>query len=210
MIFRRRSGDSGQAFPVYITVAAGLLFLAFVYLAVGQASVNRSGAQTAADAAALAAAQERRDRLTGKWLTDLADPTTWDDILHGLTDVGPSCWRADELAAQNDAQVQQCDESRALEVQVEVRTNKRVGNSVVPGVSDIRSTRSATAVIKPICDFDVPDEEAPDEGAPPPDDEADAAPLPALHCEGKIWKLDPKKLGDLPKPEDLFDVHLAD
>ncbi|MFJ4599887.1 pilus assembly protein TadG-related protein [Streptomyces griseoluteus] len=205
MIFRRRRGDSGQAFPVYITVAAGLLFLAFAYLAVGQASVNRSGAQTAADAAALAAAQERRDLLTGRWLTDLADPTTWDGILHGLTYVGPSCWRADELAAQNDAQVQQCDESRALEVQVEVRTNKRVGDSVVPGVSDIRSTRSATAVIKPICDFDVPDE-----GAPPPDEEADAAPLPALHCEGKIWKLDPKKPGDLPKPEDLFDVHLAD
>ncbi|MFC9157245.1 pilus assembly protein TadG-related protein [Streptomyces bauhiniae] len=220
MIFRRRRGDSGQAFPLYITVAAGLLFLAFAYLAVGQAAVNRSGAQTAADAAALAAAQERRDQLTGKWLIDLADPTTWDGILHGLTDVGPSCWRADELAAQNDAQVQQCDESQALEVQVEVRTNKRVGDSVVPGVSDIRSTRSATAVIKPICDFDVPDEEvpgeevpgeeAPDEDAPPPDEEADAAPLPALHCEGKIWKLDPEKPGDLPKPEDLFDVHLAD
>ncbi|MFB7777543.1 pilus assembly protein TadG-related protein [Streptomyces bauhiniae] len=208
MILRRLRGDSGQAFPIYITVAAGLLFLAFAYLAVGQAAVNRSGAQTAADAAALAAAQERRHQLAGKWLTNLADPTTWDGILHGLTDVGSSCWRADELAAQNDAQVQQCDESQPLEVQVDVRTNKRVGDSVVPGVSDIRSTRSATAVIKPLCDFDVPDGKAPDEGAP--DEESDAAPLPALHCDGKIWKLDPKKLGDLPKPEDLFDVHLAD
>ncbi|MFH9427111.1 pilus assembly protein TadG-related protein [Streptomyces sp. NPDC017615] len=203
MIFRRGLGDSGQAFPIYITVAAGLLFLAFAYLAVGQAAVNRSGAQTAADAAALAAAQDRRDLLAGKWLTDLADPTRWDDILHDLTDVGPSCWRADELAAQNDAQVLRCDESQPLEVHVEVKTNKTVGDSVVPGVSDIQSTRSATAVIKPICDFDVPDEDVPDEGA-------DAAPLPALHCDGKIWKLDPKKLGDLPKPEDLFDVHLAD
>ncbi|MFF0382556.1 pilus assembly protein TadG-related protein [Streptomyces sp. NPDC004286] len=202
-MFRHRRGDSGQAFPIYITVAAGLLFLAFAYLAVGQAAVNRSGAQTAADAAALAAAQDRRDLLAGRWLTDLADPTAWGDILHGLTDVGSSCWRADELAAQNDAQVRQCDESPPLEVQVEVETNKKVGDSVVPGVSDIRSTRSATAVIEPICDFDVPDEGA-------PEDEADAVPLPALHCRGKIWKLDPKKPGDLPKPEDLFDVHLAD
>ncbi|BDH08062.1 hypothetical protein HEK131_52890 [Streptomyces seoulensis] len=184
-------------------MAAGLLFLAFAYLAVGQAAVNRSGAQTAADAAALAAAQDRRDLLAGKWLTDLADPTRWDDILHGLTDVGPSCWRADELAAQNDARVLQCDDSQPLEIHVEVKTNKTVGDSVVPGVSDIQSTRSATAVIKSSCDFDLPDEDVPDEGA-------DVVPLPALHCDGKIWKLDPKKLGDLPKPEDLFDVHLAD
>ncbi|MGV9241848.1 pilus assembly protein TadG-related protein, partial [Streptomyces nigra] len=55
-----RRGDTGQAFPIYITVAAGLLFLAFAYLAVGQAAANRNGAQTAADAAALAAALDTR------------------------------------------------------------------------------------------------------------------------------------------------------
>ena len=63
---RRSPRDDGQAFPIYITVVGGLLFLAFAYFAVGQAAVNRNGAQTAADAAALAAAQEARDQLAGQ------------------------------------------------------------------------------------------------------------------------------------------------
>jgi hypothetical protein len=43
----RRYGDAGQAFPIYIVVVGGLLFLAFAYFAVGQAAANRNGAQTA-------------------------------------------------------------------------------------------------------------------------------------------------------------------
>ena len=61
----RRYGDAGQAFPIYITVVGGLLFLALAYFAVGQATVNRGGAQTAADAASLAAAQYVRYHLAG-------------------------------------------------------------------------------------------------------------------------------------------------
>ncbi|MGV9425031.1 pilus assembly protein TadG-related protein [Streptomyces sp. NPDC003656] len=192
----RARGDHGQAFPIYITVVAGLLFLALAYLAVGQAAVNRSGAQTAADAAALAAAQNRRDLLAGEWLKNLADPAAWRAIFAGDVDVASSCWRAEQLASENDAQVQQCDGSQPLRFLVEVRTNKTVGDSVVPGVSDIRSTESATAVIEPRCD--------------PPDEETDASPLPVLMCDGKEWKVDPDDDADRPRPEDLFDVHLAD
>lgn len=82
----RRYSDAGQAFPIYITVVAGLLFLAFAYLAVGQAAVNRGGAQTAADAAALAAAQDTRDQLAGVWKLDVLDPTKWQDIFRGIAD----------------------------------------------------------------------------------------------------------------------------
>ncbi|MGV9388620.1 pilus assembly protein TadG-related protein, partial [Streptomyces olivaceus] len=35
--------------------------------------------------------------------------------------------------------------------------------------------------------------------------------LPELSCKGgDNWDLDPDDLADLPHPEDLFDVHLAD
>ncbi|MFF5535846.1 pilus assembly protein TadG-related protein [Streptomyces cinerochromogenes] len=194
--------DTGQAFPIYITVVAGLLFLAFAYLAVGQAAVNRSGAQTAADAAALAAAQSRRDYLAGEWLAAVTDPTEWENVFDGKVDLNPTCRRAEQLAAQNDGQVQACDDSGPLEVTVQVKTNKRVGDSVVPGVKDIQSVQSATAVIEPLCTFDAPSRDAEDH-APLPE-------LPELTCDGTVWKPDPADPEGLPRPEDLFDVHLAD
>ena len=92
-------------------VVAGLLFLAFAYLAVGQAAANRNGAQTAADAAALAAAQETRNQMAGDWLEVVDDPTKWQDILDGDNAVFDACWRAYELADQNDATVEGCVES---------------------------------------------------------------------------------------------------
>ncbi|EMF28698.1 pilus assembly protein TadG-related protein [Streptomyces pseudogriseolus] len=199
----RLSGDSGQAFPIYITVVGGLLFLAFAYLAVGQAAANRNGAQTAADAAALAAAQERRDQMAGAWLENLLDPEKWQDIFDGMADgLTPSCWRAEQLAASNDATVLSCNADGFLGYTVDVQTNKTVGDSIVPGTETKKSRATATAVIEPRCDFELPvaDEDA---------DEREK--LPTLNCkDGVDWELDPETIGDLlPKPEDLFDVHLA-
>ncbi|MGW3110106.1 pilus assembly protein TadG-related protein [Streptomyces sp. NPDC001091] len=193
----RRNGDAGQAFPIYITVVAGLLFLALAYLAVGQAAVNRGGAQTAADAAALAAAQDARDQLAAAWVDDVLDPTKWDEIFTGAVDIdhpGDPCQRAGELAAQNDAQLDGCD-GLALKYTADVTTNRTVGDSVVPGTDNLKSAASATAVIKPLCTFELP-------GA--------GHVLPALDCDGTLWDLKPDGDGDLPGPEDLFDVHLAD
>ncbi|MEU2338272.1 pilus assembly protein TadG-related protein [Streptomyces sp. NPDC013172] len=190
----RRYGDSGQAFPIYITVVGGLLFLAFAYLAVGQAAVNRNGAQTAADAAALAAAVNTRDELAGQWVKDVLDPTKWQDIFDGHVDVADSCWRAAELAAQNDATAQ-CTPEPPLSYKVDAETNKTVGDSVVPGTENMKSTAHATAVIEPLCTFTLT-------GA--------AGVLPELTCRDRNWTLDPTDLTHLPGPEDLFDVHLAD
>ncbi|MFI2375337.1 pilus assembly protein TadG-related protein [Streptomyces sp. NPDC018964] len=196
----RRYGDAGQAFPIYITVVGGLLFLAFAYFAVGQAAVNRNGAQTAADAAALAAAQDQRDQLAGAWVQNLLDPAKWQDIFNGTAEgIAPSCWRADQLAAQNDAVVLSCLPDGLLGYTVVVETNDTVGESIVPGTEGKKSQEKATAVIKPRCEFELPTEEV-GEGT-----------LPLLTCKGTEWELDPEDSEDpLPKPEDLFDVNLAD
>ncbi|SDM94468.1 Putative Flp pilus-assembly TadE/G-like [Streptomyces sp. cf386] len=196
---RRRFGDAGQAFPIYITVVGGLLFLAFAYLAVGQAAANRNGAQTAADAAALAAALDTRDKLTDEWVENVLDPTKWQDIFDGEGVVFDGCGRAQQLAAQNDATAA-CESMLGLPpgYVVDVETTKPVGDSIVPGTEDMHSTATATAVIEPLCEFELPGEDA-GEGV-----------LPELTCKDRKWTLDPEDLGDLPGPEDLFHVHLAD
>ncbi|MFE9019931.1 pilus assembly protein TadG-related protein [Streptomyces sp. NPDC007808] len=198
----RRYGDAGQAFPIYLTVVAGLLFLAFAYLAVGQAAANRNGAQTAADAAALAAALDTRDKLTDEWVENLLDPVQWQGIFNGMGVVFDGCGRAEQLAAQNDATAQ-CGVTAGLPpgYEVEVQTTEPVGDSIVPGTESTYSKATAVAVIEPLCEFELPGEDA---------GNAEDAELPELTCEDRIWTLDPENLDDLPGPEDLFDVHLAD
>jgi uncharacterized membrane protein len=179
-------------------VVAGLLFLALAYLAVGQAAVNRSGAQTAADAAALAAAQDVRDQLAAQWTKVLNDPTQWQAIFEGRAPVDDPCGRARALAAQNDARVNACFSPELLMYRADVTTNKSVGRSVVPGSENFKSKATATAEIEPLCTFELPDEGA-------AGDE-----LPDLTCRDKVWHLKPDDTAGLPEPEDLFDVHLAD
>ncbi|MGV9938118.1 pilus assembly protein TadG-related protein [Streptomyces sp. NPDC003401] len=195
----RAHGDAGQVFPIYLTVVAGLLFLAFAYFAIGQAAVNRNGAQTAADAAALAAAQEARDGLTDQWMADILDPTKWQDIFDGDGVALPDpCWRAHELAAQNDATLDDCSPD-GLRFSVTVQANRTAGDSVIPATSTTRAHADAVAVIEPRCGFDPLGEDAEDDV------------LPELTCEdGDDWELDPDDPAGLPGPEDLFDVHLAD
>lgn len=194
-------------------MVAGLLFLAFAYFAVGQAAANRNGAQTAADAAALAAAQETRDQLADLWVLAVLDPTKWQDIFDGKG-ADNSCWRAGQLAAMNDATVE-CSPDGLLGYTVTAQTNKTIGESVVPGTADRRAHADAIAVIESLCTFELPDPTptptpTPDPtSTPDPDAEDDV--LPSLTCkDGGIWDLDPTDLGDLPGPEDLFSVHLAD
>jgi hypothetical protein len=190
--------DAGQAFPIYITVVAGLLFLALAYLAVGQAAGTRNEAQTAADAAALAAALETRDLLAGQWLDNVLEPDSWQDIFEGRVSIPNACWRAEELAARNDASVD-CAPDGLLGYTVSAETNDTVGDTIVPGTEEQKATERATAVVEARCSL-----KPPAEGA---DDDA----LPSLTCEGgEDWDLKPDDVSDLPKPEDLFDVHLAD
>ncbi|GAA2286906.1 pilus assembly protein TadG-related protein [Streptomyces hawaiiensis] len=196
----RRYGDAGQAFPIYITVVGGLLFLALAYFAVGQATVNRGSAQTAADAAALAAAQDARNQLADKWVEAVLDPGKWQDIFNGDVQLaGDPCSRAYQLAGRNDADVQGCSGAGVpFGYDVVVQTRKPMGKSIVPVTEQKKSRATATAVIESLCDFKPLAEDAGDDV------------LPRLTCDGKIWDLKPDDLTELPEPEDLFDVHLAD
>lgn len=176
-------------------MVAGLLFLALAYLAVGQAAVSRSGAQTAADATALAAAQKTRDQLAALWVDDVLDPTKWQAIFHGE---GGSDWcrsrSVTQFGAQNGATAY-CHHDSPLSYVVHAVTIKNVGESVVPGSERYHGNASARAVIQPLCK---PGEDAGDDA------------LPKLICKDhQDWVLKPDDPTHLPRPEDLFDVHLA-
>ncbi|MFD4247538.1 pilus assembly protein TadG-related protein [Streptomyces sp. NPDC058525] len=212
---RRRVGDQGQAFPIYVVAVTGLLFAAFVFFAVGQASVRRSDAQGAADAAALAGAREARDDvLTGLDLGTLK-PEDWDQLLKGkLLTSRAACAAAADFAARNDAKAG-CEPSMPR-VTVTVTTNKSVGKSVVPGTDGMHGTASATALIEQLCELgSAPQPSAtPQPGGGSTPQPTSAPPLDPikLQCKGgKPIQIDPLNPGSLRTlARSLFSVRLVD
>jgi hypothetical protein len=149
--------DRGQTVGIYIVAMSALLFLAFAYFAVGQASVARNQAQTAADAAALAAARADRDALHDVFLAavqsgdlgavaDLLGNPDWNDAT--------ACSAAASYAADNGANVPPggCVRASAgLGYTVTVRSRKPVGKSVVDSTKTTFAKATATAVVEPRC-----------------------------------------------------------
>lgn len=131
-------------------VVAGLLFLAFAYFAVGQASMKKNEARTAADAAALAAAQDARDEWSWPGAFDF---DAWDDLLSSRDIKLGSCSAADRLAAANDARTVTCDADYWPEASytVKVETNRTVGSSVIASTKTQKAEATARAVIEPRC-----------------------------------------------------------
>ncbi|MFE4593386.1 pilus assembly protein TadG-related protein [Streptomyces laurentii] len=222
-----RGGDTGQAFPVYITVIAGLLFLAFVYLAVGQAASVRNEGQTAADAAALAAAQDAREQLRDGWLRVLGEPDEWGAFLNGEEySSSRACQEAARFAAENGAALDgPCEAGPGRgggeEFRVWIRTNDSVGRSSVPGTEGQHAKATATAVLEPLCTFTPPEQTpsppptSPSSSSPSPSEEPTATPSPepepitGLHCRDLDWTIDPEN-PRLPSVADLFTVRLVD
>lgn len=228
--------DAGQAFPVYIVAVGGLLFLALAFFAVGQAAATRNGAQTAADAAALAAGQTYRDLLTKSLLDGLrdgsyaTDPAAWKDLLNGRgAPSDAACASADWFAGRNGADVSGLGcvpDSWPTSFAVTVTTRNTVGNSVIPMTRSTHAKSAATSVVGPRCTLAAPaPAPAPADGGGGPGGEggtggADGkgggkgkdgpghAPV-ELRCDGKRWALDPDHLQDLPEASDLFSVRLA-
>ena len=64
-----RDGERGQILPGLLVVMLALLAVGVLMFQVGKAAVLRSGAQTAADAAALAGAEEIKRQLMAQWAT---------------------------------------------------------------------------------------------------------------------------------------------
>ncbi|MFJ1618505.1 MULTISPECIES: pilus assembly protein TadG-related protein [unclassified Streptomyces] len=152
MIERLRR-DAGQAFPIYVVMVAGLLFLVFAFFAVGKASALRNGAQGAADAAALAAAQQAREEFEAPFLASLPEDTL--DMFLRAHPVG-GCTAAQGLASANQADVTSCvplPGGYTDRIKVKVEGYKPVDSSVLPGSKKTFAKATATAVIKFRCSW---------------------------------------------------------
>lgn len=182
-----------------------MLFLAFVYFAVGQAASTRNDAQTAADAAALAAAQDAREQLREGWLAVVLDPGQWDEFLAGAVyDASAACQQAEEFAARNGAELPDCAPLDPSGFRVTVRTT---------GAGARQATASAEAVIEPRCTFaeQVPTSEPPTStpSAPSEGEQEEQGPITGLACDGDPWEIDPEN-PSLPDAVDLFTVRLSE
>ncbi|MER5357701.1 pilus assembly protein TadG-related protein [Streptomyces sp. NPDC002785] len=154
MIGRSRR-DAGQAFPIYMMMVAGLLFLVFAFFAVGKAAALRNGAQGAADAAALAAAQQTREDFGAPFLASLPGNMLQQFLqVHEVT----GCPAAQGLAAANQADIVSpggCQPTRAGlyrdRITVNVKGRKPVNSSVLPGSEETRAKAKATAIVEFRC-----------------------------------------------------------
>ncbi|MFF2809010.1 pilus assembly protein TadG-related protein [Streptomyces sp. NPDC058000] len=221
---RRRRRDAGQTLPIYLVAIGGLLFLALAFFAVGQAAATRNGAQTAADAAALAAGQKYRDDLRKDFLaglhdgTSTTDPAAWEELLNGRgVPADAACENAGWFAGRNDAAVSSCTpDSWPTSFAVTVKTRHAVGDSVIPSTGSTHAAAEAKAVVAPRCTFAPPAGGPTTRPSPTPTPgggkDGGPAPKPAprtLICDGKGWTLDPDRPQDLPTAADLFSVRLA-
>ncbi|MGW2328818.1 pilus assembly protein TadG-related protein [Streptomyces sp. NPDC001700] len=220
-----RNGDAGQAFPIYLTAVAALLFLALAFFAVGQAGATRNGGQTAADAAALAAAQDYREQLGTALLDAVADGSALEDLLNGRG-IGATgaCDEATWFAQQNGADVTGCEGPDFLPTSftVTVKTQKPVGKTVIPGTEGQYGEAEAKAVIGPRCTLQPPDDEPSplptptgdeddgDDDGGNDDGDGDEKPAIDLDCDGETVTIDPAHPELLPDVKELFSVHLAD
>ncbi|WP_229883722.1 hypothetical protein [Streptomyces omiyaensis] len=200
-----------------------MLFLAVVFFVVGKAAVIRNGAQTAADAAVLAAAQDARDQLREGWLGVIDDPLQWQSFVDGdaYIDTLLACRSATDFAVSNGAEVDECSPIE-LGFRVTVHSTKKVGDSIVPGVEDQQGRATAVAVIEPRCSFDPPaptQEPEPTRDPDPtpvpnptstpsaePDEEPE--PITGLVCDGEGVSIDPED-PVLPAVSDLFRIRLT-
>ncbi|MFF4366354.1 pilus assembly protein TadG-related protein [Streptomyces sp. NPDC001594] len=213
----RSAPDRGQAFPLYVVMVAGLLFAALAFFVIGQAAVTRSDAQGAADAAALAAGREARDRVLLGVDLAMLKPEDWAKIVDAdyLKSNG-ACAEADAFAARNGAKAQ-CDASPP-KFTVTVESDRTVGDSVVPGTNGMHGTATATALVESKChlqDVATPSPAPtvpPGDATPEPTPTASAeAPLVTFTCDkGGPIKLDPMKPGSLRDlGRKLFSVRLV-
>nr|WP_272919867.1 pilus assembly protein TadG-related protein [Streptomyces sp. SID4948] len=188
--------DGGQTIGLYIVAIAALFFLAFAYFAVGQASVARNGAQTAADAAALAAAREQRDEVHDAFLAALLSGNldVLGQLLAAANGPGSPCAVAGDYAADNRADVVSCvPVAGPPGWTVGVRMLGTVGPSVVKGSDSIHATAHATAVVEPRCTLD------------------DAKkPVVDFTCDNGPLDIDPTQTGFVLDLSDFYTVHLSD
>ncbi|SEC70587.1 Putative Flp pilus-assembly TadE/G-like [Streptomyces sp. 2131.1] len=204
----------------------GLLFVALVLFAFGEADVRRNGAQSAADAAALAAAKESRTLLEPDLMSHLADPDYFASVFGPSFPGGPgnACWKASAFAALNKASVVRCSPlaDGRWGYEVSLKSAKGMSTGTVPGTEGKKAEAQAVAVVEPRCSFapepgSTPEPEStPDPGSSPgtdeePDSEATVEPVGKVRCDGgQEWTVDPEDVTLMPDMADLFSVHLVE
>lgn len=106
----------GSISPVLLLLAVGLVALAFLLAPMGLGATLRAGAQTAADAAAVAGAQEMRNQLYSMDHTATVSSFDWALV----------CAAAEDYAGRNDAELTGCRPGAPFSVVVDVRTHDAV------------------------------------------------------------------------------------
>ncbi|MEU8561180.1 pilus assembly protein TadG-related protein [Streptomyces cyaneofuscatus] len=145
--------DRGQAFPIYVMMVAGLLFLALAFFAVGKAAALRNGSQGAADAAALAAAQTAREDIETLFIAALPLETL-DLFLRKPFESLRPCAEARRLADANESDLLSCSAEYAYpryEITAQVEGRNPVDSPVLPGSDRQFATAKATALIEFRC-----------------------------------------------------------
>ncbi|WUW21925.1 pilus assembly protein TadG-related protein [Streptomyces sp. NBC_01463] len=194
--------ESGQAAPLYITAVTGLLFLALIFFAFGEADVKRNGAQSAADASALAAAKESRTLLGLELKVRVMDRAFYTEVFNAPYVGLPGCYKAISFAAQNDARIEPngCNPLTGLDwgYKVKLRTNKAMSANLVPGTEGKRAKATAAAIVEGHCKF-IPN------------------PIPTSPSIGEVvcttgltWVVSPQSLAIMPDMADLFSVRLVE
>ncbi|MFE9117209.1 pilus assembly protein TadG-related protein [Streptomyces sp. NPDC007172] len=201
--------DQGQAFPIYIVMVAGLLFLAFAFFAVGQASATRNGAQGAADAAALAAAQRAREEWGPKVLKALTTSGGLDHIFDDGVVLGDARAEAVNFAAKNHADLTAFEPlpggTGQFKFTVGTTTQYTVGESVIPGTENEHGTAHATAMIELRCSLPPNGGGSTPTPSPTPTPSSPSSPPVTITCDGKDMPVDP-----MPDLEKIFTVKLVD
>ncbi|MFJ8847352.1 pilus assembly protein TadG-related protein [Streptomyces cyaneofuscatus] len=195
--------DHGQAFPIYVVMVAGLLFLAFAFFAVGKASALRNGSQGAADAAALAAAQTAREDIETRFLAALPLETL-DLFLQRPFERFRPCAEARRLADANESDQRSCSADYAYpryEITVQVEGRKPVDSPVLPGTERSFAKATATALIEFRCTWKAVD--LTNDGVKD---------LYIFTCRnGAVFEISTSSRPDWPRvSKDLFDVRLID
>ncbi|WP_433340737.1 pilus assembly protein TadG-related protein [Streptomyces sp. CA-253872] len=188
--------------PLFIWASGAVLFAAFVLYVFAQAAVLRNSAQSAADAAALAAAQDKRDELVDGLVGAVGGDGDWARWLSGQAlSTKASRAAAERLAADNGASVvdlQGVDVRGLPGYEAYVRTNSTIGATLVPGTDGKHATARATAVVRPRCEADA---------------DSDSSKEISFTCsQGKsfIFDVDTFDPADLPDASVMFAVSLAD
>ncbi|MEV7612473.1 pilus assembly protein TadG-related protein [Streptomyces sp. NPDC089799] len=207
--------DQGQAFPLYVGMVAILLFAAFAFVAVGMAGATRSQGQGAADAAALAAARDARDRVFEGIDLEGLKREDWQKILEGGSfDAEAGCRAAQTFAGLNASAEGGVECGADLpRFTVALQTDDVVGSSVVAGTDQVHATARATAVIEGACWLTSDPTPTPSPTSPPDDgsDKTDPEPVNFECDDARTIKLDPMHPGELRDlARQLFKVRLDD